>query len=161
MAFEFSKSKLPLQLFINNEYVDSKNSKKLTLHNPKDGSLISDKVPLGGEHDVDAAVAAAEKAFPVWKKFTGAQRRTVMNKFAELIEKNGIALAELTRITLGAPYEAFGKFEAGMCAEVYSLRIWSSMGRSTITDDYDRHLDTTPAGLTSSEASPGHRRTGS
>jgi len=120
MAFEFSKSKLPLQLFINNEYVDSKNSKKLTLYNPKDGSLISDKVSLGGEHDVDAAVAAAEKAFPVWKKFSAGQRRDVMIKFADLIEKNGIALAELTRITLGAPYEAFGKFEAGMCAEVCS-----------------------------------------
>jgi aldehyde dehydrogenase (NAD+) len=118
MSFAFSKSKLPLQLFINNEYVDSKNSKKLTLHNPKDGSLVSDQVPLGGEHDVDTAVAAAEKAFPAWRKVSGKDRRDIMLKFAELIEQHKEVLSELTRITLGAPYEAFGKFEASLCAEV-------------------------------------------
>ena len=60
-AFEFSKDKLPKQLIINNEYVDSKNSKKLTVYNPADGSLVADDVPLAGEADVDAAVEAAEK----------------------------------------------------------------------------------------------------
>ena len=60
-TFEFSKDKLPKQLVINNEYVDSKNSKKLSVKNPKDGSPIADDVPLAGEADVDAAVAAAEK----------------------------------------------------------------------------------------------------
>lgn len=61
--FTFSKEDLPKQLIINNEYVDSKNSKKLTVKNPKDGSLIADDVPLAGEADVDAAVAAAEKVY--------------------------------------------------------------------------------------------------
>jgi len=119
MAFSFSKSNLPKQLFINNEYVDSKNSKKLSLYNPKDNSLVADDVALAGEQDVDAAVAAAEKAFPAWKKMGTAQRREIMMKFASLIEKYSIELAELTRITLGAPYEAFGKFEAGLCAEAF------------------------------------------
>lgn len=118
MSFQFSKSKLPLQLFIDNEYVDSKNSKKLTLRNPTDGSLVSDQVPLGSEHDVDAAVAAAEKAFPAWRKVNAKDRRDIMLKFAALIEEHSVPLSELTRITLGAPYEAFGKFEAGLCAEV-------------------------------------------
>ena len=63
-SFNFSKDKLPKQLIINGEYVDSKSSKKLTVKNPKDGSLVADDVPLAGEQDVDAAVAAAEKAFP-------------------------------------------------------------------------------------------------
>lgn len=121
--FHFSKSNLPLQLFINNEYVDSKSSKKLTLHNPKDGTLVTDKCPLGGEQDVDAAVAAAEKAFVTWKKTSAAERRGMMLKFAELIKKNTEALAELTRITLGAPYESFGKFEAGLCADVGVLNV--------------------------------------
>lgn len=61
--FPFSKSNLPKQLAINNEYVNSKSGKKISVYNPKDGSLIADDVPLAGERDVDDAVAAAEEAF--------------------------------------------------------------------------------------------------
>ena len=60
-TFPFSKDKLPKQLIINNEYVDLRSTKKFTVRNPKDGSLIADDVPLAGEADVDAAVAAARK----------------------------------------------------------------------------------------------------
>lgn len=121
MAFNFTRKNLPKQLFINNEYVDSKHDKKLTLYNPADGSLVADDVALAGEQDVDAAVAAAEKAFPAWKALAPGQRRNIMLKFAQLIEDNNDALAELTRITLGAPKSTFGKREAMMAAEVRKL----------------------------------------
>lgn len=117
MAFQYSPKNLPKQIFINNEYVNSKSDKKLTLHNPKNGELIADDVPLAGEEDVDAAVDAAEKAFPAWKKMSAAQRRGILNKFADLIEKNANEIAQLTRISLGSP-AAFGAFEIGLCAEV-------------------------------------------
>lgn len=42
-----------------------------------------------------------------------------MLKFASLLEQHGKTLAELTRITLGAPYASFGAFETGMAAEVF------------------------------------------
>lgn len=80
---------------------------------------MADDVDLAGEEDVDAAVAAAEKAFPAWRKMTPNARRDIMLKFASLIEKHGAALAELSRITLGAPYGSFGAFETGMAAEVF------------------------------------------
>lgn len=115
--FDFSRSKLPKQLVINNEYVDSKNSKKLTVHNPKDGSVVADDVPLAGEQDVDEAVAAAEKAFPAWKATPPAKRRNMLMKFADLIEQYGKELGELTRVTLGAPWGSFGAFEISLCAE--------------------------------------------
>jgi aldehyde dehydrogenase (NAD+) len=118
MATKFSKSNLPRQLFINNEYVDSKNAKKLTLVNPKDQSEIANDIALAGEEDVDIAVAAAEKALPAWKSLGANKRRNILLKFADLIEENTNDLAELTRITLGAPFEAFGRFEANMAAEV-------------------------------------------
>ncbi len=102
-SFNFSKDHLPKQLVINNEYVDSKNSKKLSVYNPKNGELIADDVPLAGEQDVDEAVAAAEKAFPAWKATPPNKRRDMINKLADLIEKYGKELGELTRITLGAP----------------------------------------------------------
>jgi aldehyde dehydrogenase (NAD+) len=118
MPLTFSKTKLPKQLFINNEYVESKGSKKLSLYNPKDGSLVADDVALADEHDVDAAVSAAEKAFPAWKAISAAERRAILTKFADLVLANAEALSDMTRITLGAPYEAFGKFEVNLCADV-------------------------------------------
>jgi aldehyde dehydrogenase (NAD+) len=118
MSLPYSLSKLPTQLFINNEYVESKNTKKLSLYNPKDGSLVADNVSLADEHDVDAAVDAAEKAFPAWKRVSATERRKIMNKFADLVETHAQVLSEMTRVTLGSPYEAFGKFEVGLCADV-------------------------------------------
>lgn len=117
MTLQHSIKNLPRQIFINNEYVESKSAKKLTLHNPKNGELIADDVPLAGEQDVDAAVDAAEKAFPAWKKMSSAQRRGIMNRFADLIDKNANEIAQLTRLSLGSP-AAFGAFETGLCAEV-------------------------------------------
>lgn len=116
-SFNFSRDNLPKELIINGEYVKSKNSKKLTVRNPKNGELVADDVPLAGGQDVDEAVAAAERAFPAWKATMPAQRRNMLNKFADLLEKHAKELAELTRITLGAPYGSFGAFEVSLCAE--------------------------------------------
>ncbi|KAJ5681832.1 uncharacterized protein N7477_001772 [Penicillium maclennaniae] len=93
-VFGFSASKLPLQLFINNEYVDAKKHRDHHSLQSQGDSLVSDKVPVAGAEDVDAA-------------------------FAHLLDKNIMALAELRRITLGAPYGTFGKLETGMAAESF------------------------------------------
>ncbi|KAI0170098.1 aldehyde dehydrogenase [Pestalotiopsis sp. NC0098] len=118
-SLPWSKSNLPKQLFINNEYVDAKNEKKLELHSPKDGSEVAKDVALAGEHDVDAAVAAAQAAFPGWRKTPPTVRRDILLKLADLIEAHGKALAELTRLTLGAPFGAFGSFEINMAVESF------------------------------------------
>lgn len=116
---KYGKDNLPKKLFINNEYVVSKNPKKLELHNPKNGELVANDVSLGGEEDVEAAVAAAEAAFPAWRKVNPRERRDMLLKLADLLEANGLALAELTRLTLGAPFGAFGSFEVNLCAEAF------------------------------------------
>ncbi|KAJ5660913.1 uncharacterized protein N7484_000285 [Penicillium longicatenatum] len=115
----FSASNLPTQLFINNEFVGSKDSETLSVYNPKDGTLVSDKVSIANSVDVDAAVAAAEAAFPAWKAVPAIQRCEILMAFASLIEKHTLGLAELSRITLGIPFEAMGKYEAGVCSETF------------------------------------------
>ncbi|TGJ79105.1 hypothetical protein E0Z10_g9658 [Xylaria hypoxylon] len=118
-SFPWSKENLPKQLFINNEYVEAKSNKKLEVYNPKDGSLVANDVALAGEHDVDAAVAAAEAAFPAWKKTLATTRRDLLLKLADLIDEHGIELAELTRLSLGAPFASFGSFEIYGTAEAF------------------------------------------
>lgn len=119
MAFNFSKKNLPKQLFINNEYVDSKSNQKFSIYNPSNGSLVADDIPVAGEEDVDLAVEAAEKAFPAWKAMKATDRRVIMLKFADLLDKYNSELAELSQITMGAPYEAWGQFEVDMASQQF------------------------------------------
>lgn len=114
----FDKVNLPTDLFIDNEYVASKNDQKLSVYNPKDGALVSDKVSLANDADVEAAVVGAEKILPIWKEMPNTERRRLMLKLADLIEANSEVLGELTRITLGAPYSTWGKMEIGIAIEV-------------------------------------------
>lgn len=116
MPLPFSKSNLPTQLFINNDYVDAKSPKKLSVFNPKDGTLVADNVPAAGQEDVDLAVDCAEKAFTTWKKTPPADRHDALLRFADLLEENITALGELTRITFGAP-PAASKGEISMAVE--------------------------------------------
>ncbi|KAI0548876.1 aldehyde dehydrogenase [Xylaria curta] len=118
-SFPWSGSNLPKQLFINNEYVESKNSKKLEVYNPKDGSLLANDVALAGENEVDAAVAAAEAAFPAWKKISATERRNLLLKLADLIDEHSVELAKLTRLSLGAPFASFGSREIKGTSEAY------------------------------------------
>ncbi|KAH8689339.1 aldehyde dehydrogenase [Talaromyces proteolyticus] len=118
-SFQFSATNLPTQLFVNNEYVPAKNAKTFSVLSPKDGSLVSDKVPLADKADVDRAVDAAEAAFPAWRAVSAVERREIMLKFASLLDQHSEALAELSRITQGAPYLAWGKFEIAVAAEAF------------------------------------------
>ncbi|KAI1613808.1 aldehyde dehydrogenase domain-containing protein, partial [Exophiala viscosa] len=47
------------------------------------------------------------------------ERRAIMLKFADLLDKHNSELAELSRITMGAPYGAWGKFEVGMSSQQF------------------------------------------
>lgn len=91
----------------------------MSISTPKDGSEVANDVALAGEHDVDAAVAAAQAAFPVWKKTPPTKKRDIILKFADLLEEHGKTMAELTRLTLGAPFAAFGSFEIYMAVESF------------------------------------------
>lgn len=67
----------------------------MTIYNPNDDSVVSDKVQVASEADVDKAVAAAKAALPGWKATAGAKRGAIMLKFADLLEKNVDRIAKL------------------------------------------------------------------
>jgi aldehyde dehydrogenase (NAD+) len=92
------------RLFINNEYVNAKSGEKLTVYNPVDDSLVSDKIDSAGEADVDAAVAAAQAAFKGdWGKKTDPTiRAKAMRKFADLIRAKAEEIASLDTKCMGS-----------------------------------------------------------
>lgn len=62
-------------------------------------------VPLASPKDIDAAVAAARNAFETsWgKNVTGFERSRLINKLADLIERDAQELGELESLNNGKP----------------------------------------------------------
>lgn len=85
-------------------------------HNPNDDSLVTDKIQVAGEQDIDNAVAAAKKAFPAWRDMAGHKRAAIMNKFADLLEKNADKLAKLESAAMGQPITVAKRMIAGPAA---------------------------------------------
>ncbi|OJJ79105.1 uncharacterized protein ASPGLDRAFT_1071619 [Aspergillus glaucus CBS 516.65] len=142
------------QLFINNQYVDCLNPKKNFVYNPANGSLVSDQIPVAGEADVGLAVKSAQDAFAPgseWRRMSDFDRQKVLLKFADLIEANQEYLASLTRITLGAPYNPFGKSEietAIGCFRYYAGWVGKFAGQSfPATDGFYKVVRNEPLGV--------------
>ncbi|MFN0274405.1 MAG: aldehyde dehydrogenase family protein, partial [Chitinophagales bacterium] len=57
-------------------------------------SVVFSQVPDGNEADVDAAVHAAQKAFPSWSKSDATTRAKYLQKISDLIESNLEKLAQ-------------------------------------------------------------------
>jgi aldehyde dehydrogenase (NAD+) len=111
---------------------------RFKVFDPEDGSLVADDVPNAGAADVDAAVAAAEAAYPAWKKLDPEARRAMMMKLADLIEipENAETLLALTSATLGQPLSM--KWTAYFCARLlryYASWIGKVKGESWPQDD--------------------------
>jgi aldehyde dehydrogenase (NAD+) len=92
----------PKQLFINNEWVSSKDGKIFETINPATGEVLAE-VALAGKADVDAAVAAAKAAFPAWAATIAADRAAMLFRLADLIDAHADTLAELETLDNGKP----------------------------------------------------------
>ncbi|KAK1018027.1 hypothetical protein LTR54_001873 [Friedmanniomyces endolithicus] len=92
------------------QYVPSSKGETLSIYSPNDDSLVTDKVQVASEADVDRAVDAAKAAFPKWRDTAGHKRAAIMYKFADLLEKNVDKLAKLESTAMGQPISVAKKF---------------------------------------------------
>ena len=96
------RSPIRHQLFIDGRFVDAASGETQPTLNPHDNTPIVD-VAMAGRADVDAAVAAAQRAFPAWSRMAAAERGRVLLKLADLIEANAEELARLESLDTGHP----------------------------------------------------------
>jgi len=68
--------------------------------NPATGQVQA-LVPLAGAQEVDAAVKAANAAFPDWRGTSPEVRRQILQRLAELIDENNERLARLSALEFG------------------------------------------------------------
>ena len=73
--------------------------------NPKTGETILD-LPEAGAGQIDAAVAAAEKAFAAWSRTTPGERSGYLLKIADRIEAEAQGFATLEALNCGKPINA-------------------------------------------------------
>jgi len=82
----------PLTNFVGGSWVPSRATEFLDVHNPATGEVIA-RTPLSTGEDLDAAVAAAEKAFPGWRDTPPTVRARAMFRFRELLNESFEELA--------------------------------------------------------------------
>uniref|UniRef100_A0A8C4PMG1 aldehyde dehydrogenase (NAD(+)) n=1 Tax=Equus asinus TaxID=9793 RepID=A0A8C4PMG1_EQUAS len=94
------------QIFINNEWHDAVSKKTFPTVNPSTGEVIC-QVAAGDKEDVDRAVKAARAAFQLgspWRRMDASDRGRLLNRLADLIERDRTYLAALETLDNGKPY---------------------------------------------------------
>jgi len=93
-------------LLINNQWLEASSGRTFPTVNPATGEEIC-QVAEADSADVDRAVRAARAAFErgPWHKMAAAERGRLLNKLADLIEKNAEDLARLESLDNGKPYK--------------------------------------------------------
>ena len=94
------------KLLINNRWVDAASGKTFPTINPATGEEIC-RIAEADAADVNAAVKAARTAFErgPWRKMSASERGRLLNKLADLIEKNADEIAQLESLDNGKPYQ--------------------------------------------------------
>lgn len=108
------------KMLINNKWVTSKSGDSIACINPATEQEF-DTIPRGGREDVDAAVAAARKAFDTgWKDTTGAQRAKFLRALAAGITTRRDELALQETLDNGKPLaESF--FDVDTAVQIYEM----------------------------------------
>ncbi|MFM2337593.1 MAG: hypothetical protein RL115_786 [Bacteroidota bacterium] len=89
--------------YINGKFVPASSTQTIKVISPVDGTHLSD-VPMSTAKDVDAAVAAANLAFPSWSKMPIKERVQVFFRYKTLLERDLQQLAQLCSEENGKTY---------------------------------------------------------
>lgn len=92
-----------LQNFIDNAAVDARSDARADVVNPSTGGVVA-SAPISGVEDVDAAYAAAAKAFEEWGQTTPSERQQALLKIADAIEKRSDEFVKLESENTGKPH---------------------------------------------------------
>lgn len=94
---------LRIQNFIGGKFLDPLAGKWLDNIEPATGKVYG-YVPDSDSSDIDAAVVAATNAFKSWSKTPTEERSKLLNKVADLLEKNSDEFAKAESVDTGKPF---------------------------------------------------------
>ncbi|MEZ4702266.1 MAG: aldehyde dehydrogenase family protein [Rhodothermales bacterium] len=130
------------QMLIAGQWVEARSGKRYTWNSPAHDIAVGD-YPEAGAEDVDAAVAAARKAFDEgpWPHTSGAERAKILQKVADAIRDDAGELARIEVLESGKPIsQARGEMEgtaglweyaATLCRHLYG-DTYNSLGKDML-----------------------------
>ena len=139
-----------LRNFVGGKWVESATSEFLDVYNPARGEVIA-RTPLSTASDLDAAVAAAKKAFPAWRDTPAVTRARSLFRFKQLLEENFEELARTVTTEHGKTIdESRGSVRRGIeCVEVAcgSPSLMMGYGLENIASGIDCQVIRQPVGV--------------
>jgi acyl-CoA reductase-like NAD-dependent aldehyde dehydrogenase len=99
------------KMWIGGKWMEAESGRIFAILNPSTEEELGQPA-LGGKADVDKAVQAAVKAFPVWSKMLQSERARLVSKFADAIRENADELISLELREHGTPIQLARGFAA-------------------------------------------------
>jgi acyl-CoA reductase-like NAD-dependent aldehyde dehydrogenase len=103
------------KMWIDGKWVDADSGETMTVINPATEEAFA-RIPSGGLSDVDKAVAAARRAFPIWSRKSQAERSRIVSEMAALIREHAQELGRIDTLDHGTPAKGAG-FMAAMSSD--------------------------------------------
>jgi aldehyde dehydrogenase (NAD+) len=121
--------------FIDGAFVAPAEGARFAVVNPADESLLA-QVAQGSAADVDAAVAAARRAFPAWSAAPGHERSRLLYALARHIQKHARFLAVLESLDNGKPIRESRDIDVPLVARhFYHHAGWAEL----VGDEFPHH----------------------
>lgn len=107
---------IPLQ--IGGQSVTAQNGETLEVVNPSDGTRLA-TVSSASPADVEAAVRAANAAFPSWSALPVSERSKILRRFSDILLEECSGLAELESLDVGKPVAQAAGFDIPFGAQAF------------------------------------------
>ena len=105
-----------VQLLIDGQWRAGSGGRTIAVLNPATGEQIG-TVAHAEKADLDAALAAADKGFKVWRKVSAYDRYKIMRKAADLMRERADSIARLMTMEQGKPF-AEAKIETMLSGDI-------------------------------------------
>ncbi len=125
-----------LKNFVNGEFTLPAEGKYLDKINPATAEKIYE-LPDSTEVDVVMAIKAAQAAFDGWSRTPTVERSRILNRIADLIDKNAAALAEAETIDVGKPLELSKTLDIPRAALNFRFFASAIMHKTEMASDMD------------------------
>lgn len=111
----------PKKILIDGEWVTSASGETFEIYNPATGQVVA-HAQSANKTDVDAAVAAARRAFgdhSEWRKMSPANRGKLLHEIGDLILKHADELAQLEALDNGKPVVVARVADVVLAADIF------------------------------------------
>lgn len=110
----------PGQLLIDGQWREASTGQTVPTVNPADGTTTT-TVAAASVRDVDSAVGAARRAFDEgpWSRMSGHERAKILNRAADLIERDAAQIAYRETVDMGKPLSFALNNDVPMAAQMY------------------------------------------